>query len=187
MNTRSKLAGLCFATALAIPILAHAGASQIWYQQKKAERLAAQPGQTTNVQSSSVVDVIGQQGQFKTFLTALETAGLIDELKQPGPYTVFVPTDEAFAQIPADKLNGLLNDRTLLKQVLGNHIVAKKKYDWDLRRDALKTLGGAMLQVTQYSSPEDIRINEHVEVLETNLRASNGVVHVIDQVMLQQR
>jgi len=186
MKTRSKLASLCLATALAIPVLAHAGAAQIWYQQKKAEHLAMQPGQTTNVQSSSIVDVLVQQGQFKTFVTALETAGMIDVLKQPGPYTVFVPTDEAFAQIPAEKLNALLNDRTLLKQVLGNHIVAKNKYDWDLRRDALKTLGGAILQVTQYSSPEDIRINDRVEVLETNLRASNGVVHVIDRVMLPQ-
>ncbi|HZP88921.1 MAG TPA: fasciclin domain-containing protein [Burkholderiales bacterium] len=187
MKARSiRFVGLCIAAMLAVPALAHAGAAQILYQQKKAELEAKNAGAAASSQSDTVVDVIARQGQFSTFLQALEAAGLTDMLKQPGQYTVFVPTDEAFAQLPAGKLDTLLKDRAQLKQLLAYHIVPQKKYGWDLRRDALKTLDGNTLQVTQFTSPDDIRLNQHVEVLEANLRATNGVVHVIDQVMVPQ-
>jgi uncharacterized surface protein with fasciclin (FAS1) repeats len=170
---------------IAAPAVAHAGASQIWYQQKKAE-VAATVNQAQPAIEHTVLDVAKREGMFGTFLSALEAAGLSDMLRQPGPYTVFAPTDEAFAAIPAGELQALMRDKARLKQVLGYHIVPQKKYDWDMRRDVLRTLDGGTLTVNQYTSPEDIRINTQAEVLETNIRASNGVLHAIDRVMIPQ-
>jgi uncharacterized surface protein with fasciclin (FAS1) repeats len=99
-------------------------------------------------------------------------------------YTVFAPTDDAFSKLPAGQLQTLLKNPSQLKEVLSYHILPKKKYDWEMRRDAVKTLDGRTLQIAQYTSPEDIRLNDSVVVLETNMKASNGVVHAIDEVMI---
>jgi uncharacterized surface protein with fasciclin (FAS1) repeats len=179
----TKLLGtLCLGAAVTLPALAHAGAAQIWYQKQKAEMAARAAGSTTG--SSTVLDVIRAQGQFNTFLKAVDAAGLTATLQQGDQYTVFAPTDEAFAQIPKSELDALMKDRDRLKQVIGYHIVPKRKYGWDLRRDALATLNGRTVRIAQYTSPEDIRLNDNVEVLETDLRAANGVVHAIGRVML---
>jgi uncharacterized surface protein with fasciclin (FAS1) repeats len=167
--------------AIALPAVAHAGAAQNWYQQKKAEMVK---GAQTPAATGTVIEVARQQGMFSTFLSALDAAGLTDMLRQPGTYTVFAPTDDAFAAIPTDQLQALMQDKPRLKQVLAYHIVPQKKYDWDMRRDLLTTLDGRSLTVNQYTSPEDIRINSSAEVLETNIRASNGIVHAIDRVMI---
>lgn len=171
--------------AIAGPAVAHAGAAQIWYQQKKAE-MAAKADQAQPLTENTVLDAAKREGMFTTFISALEAAGLSEILEQPGPYTVFAPTDEAFAAIPGAELQALMQDKARLKQVLGYHIVPQKKYDWDMRRDVLRTLDGRTLTVNQYTSPEDIRINTQAEVLETNIRASNGVLHAIDRVMIPQ-
>jgi uncharacterized surface protein with fasciclin (FAS1) repeats len=148
--------------------------------------MAANSQASTPATAATVLDVAKQEGMFTTFIAALEAAGLSDMLRQPGPYTVFAPTDAAFSAIPAAELQALLQDKPRLKQVLGYHIVPQKKYDWDMRRDVLQTLDGGKLIVNQYTSPEDIRINSQAEVLEANIRASNGVLHAIDRVMVPQ-
>jgi uncharacterized surface protein with fasciclin (FAS1) repeats len=181
MKVKSKLLPLVVMSMVAAPLTAFAGASQIFYQQKKAE-LATQ-AKSGHGQVHKILDAAKANGQFNTFLRAVEVAGLNGTLAGDGPYTVFMPTDDAFAKLPASQLDALLKDPEKLKQVLGMHIVPKKKYGWDLRRDALKTLNGETVMVTQYSSPEDIRINQ-VDVLETDIPASNGIIHAIDDVIL---
>ncbi len=148
--------------------------------------MAAKAQESQPVTGTTLVDVAKQHGMFGTFLAALDAEGMTDLLKQSGPYTVFAPTDEAFALVPAADLQALLKDKPRLKQVLGYHFVPKKKYDWEMRRDVLQTLDGSKVTVNQYSSPEDIRVNSSVEVLEANIPASNGVMHAIDQVMIPQ-
>jgi uncharacterized surface protein with fasciclin (FAS1) repeats len=181
-GSKSVVGVLALGTILAVPAVANAGASHIAYQQKKAE-MEAQARQAAG--KTTIIDVIRQQGQFETFLKAVEAAGMTDTLKQAGAvYTVFAPTDDAFAKIPAEQLQALLKDRTQLRQVIGYHILPQKKYDWEMRRDAVRTLDGRTLQIAQYTAPDDIRLNDTVEVVESNLKASNGVVHAIDEVLM---
>jgi uncharacterized surface protein with fasciclin (FAS1) repeats len=179
---KSRIGMVVLSAAVALPVVAHAGAGHIAYQMKKAE-LEAKARKTEG--GNTVIDVIRQQGQFDTFLKAVEAAGMTDTLKQAGTlYTVFAPTDDAFARIPAEQLQALLKDRMQLRQVIGYHILPQKKYDWEMRRDAVKTLDGRVLQIAQYTAPDDIRLNDSVDVLEANIKASNGVVHAIDEVLM---
>lgn len=181
-RVKSRMGMVILSAAVALPVVAHAGAGHIAYQMKKAE-MAAKEGQAAG--TATVVDVIRLQGQFDTFLKALDVAGMTDTLKQGDEmYTVFAPTDDAFAKLPAGQLQTLLKNPSQLKEVLSYHILPKKKYGWEMRRDAVKTLDGRTLQIAQYTAPEDIRLNDSVEVLEANLKASNGVVHAIDEVMI---
>lgn len=178
---KSRIGMVVLSAAVALPAVAHAGASHILYQQKKAE-IEAQARQQAG--TSTVIDVIRLQGQFDTFLKALDAADMTDTLKQTGMFTVFAPTDDAFAKIPAEQLQALLMNPAQLRQVIGYHILPQKKYGWEMRRDAVKTLDGRTLQIAQYTAPEDIRLNDSVEVLEANMKASNGVVHAIDAVLI---
>lgn len=182
LGSKSMVGVLALSTILAVPAVANAGASHIAYQQKKTE-MEAQARQAAG--TSTVIDVIRQQGQFDTFLKALDVAGMTDTLKQAGEmYTVFAPTDDAFSKLPAGQLQTLLKSPSQLKEIISYHILPKKKYGWEMRRDAVKTLDGRTLQIAQYTAPDDIRLNDTVEVLEANLKASNGVVHVIDEVLM---
>jgi uncharacterized surface protein with fasciclin (FAS1) repeats len=181
MKLQSKLLPLVVMSIAAAPLSAFAGASQIFYQQKKAE--LAMQAKSSQGQVNKIMEAAKANGQFNTFLRAVEVAGLKDTLAGDGPFTVFMPTDDAFAKLPDSQLDALLKNPEKLKQVLGMHIVPKKKYGWDLRRDALTTLSGETVMVMQYSSPDDIRINQ-VDVLETDIPASNGIIHAIDSVIL---
>ena len=181
VGTKGIIGVVALGAVIALPAVTHAGAGHIMYQQKKAE-MEAQTRHAAG--TSTIIDVIRLNGQFDTFLKAVDAAGLTDMLKQPGTYTVFAPTDDAFAKMPAEHLQALLKDRVQLKQVVGYHIVPQKKYGWDLRRDAVKTLDGSTLQIAQYTGPDDIRLNDSVGVLEADIKASNGVVHAIDEVLM---
>ncbi|MFN0317710.1 MAG: fasciclin domain-containing protein [Burkholderiales bacterium] len=181
MKLKSILSPLVVVAITAAPLSALAGASHIMYLQKKSE-LAAQANASQSY-GNKIADVAKANGQFNTFLKAVEVAGLKGALSAEGPLTVFMPTDDAFSKLPPGQLDALLQDQEKLKRVLGLHIVPQKKYAWDLRRDALKTLNGETVAVTQYASPEDIRVNQ-VDVLEANIPASNGIIHAIDGVLL---
>lgn len=180
MKAKNHLSVLSVCAALAVPSLAVAGGGQIWYQEMKQQ--ANKSSSANAVEAGNIIEAARKEGTFTTFLRALETAGMTDVLSRPGSYTVFAPTDAAFDKIASKDLNDLLNDKDKLRKVLGYHVVEKQKYGWDLRRDALKTMSGGVLQVTQYSSAEDIKVNL-ADVLEANIPASNGVIHAIDEVL----
>ena len=131
--------------------------------------------------TSDIVDTAVAAGQFNTLAKALTAAGLIDTLKGPGPFTVFAPTDAAFAQIPADKLNALLADKAALTKVLTYHVVAGNVPAAQVRSGAVKTVQGQSLDVKASSS--GVVVND-ARVVKADVFASNGVIHVIDKVVM---
>jgi uncharacterized surface protein with fasciclin (FAS1) repeats len=128
-----------------------------------------------------IVDTAVGAGQFNTLAKALTAAGLIETLKGPGPFTVFAPTDEAFAKIPADKLNALLADKAALTRVLTYHVVPGKVVAADVRPGQVKTVEGQSLTIS--TSPSGVKVN-NANVIKTDVMATNGVIHVIDTVVL---
>ena len=128
-----------------------------------------------------IVDTAVGAGQFNTLAKALTAAGLIDTLKGPGPFTVFAPTDAAFAKVPADKLNALLADKAALTKVLTYHVVPGTVMAADVKTGAVKTVQGQSLNVI--ASPSGVKVNS-ANVVRTDIVATNGVIHVIDTVVL---
>lgn len=135
-------------------------------------------------QPGDIVTAASEAGQFKTLITALGEAGLVEALQGSGPFTVFAPTDEAFAKLPPGTLESLLKDKEKLKAILTYHVVSGKLQASDVLGGAsLKTLQGQPLQASQEDSRA--RING-AQILKTDLPCSNGVIHVIDRVLLPQ-
>ncbi len=131
-----------------------------------------------------IPEVAAAAGNFSTLLAAVEAAGLADELSGEGPFTVFAPTDEAFAKIPADTLKALLADpQGQLTQILLYHVVSGKVMAADVK-DGLEaeTLQGAPLKFT-VGADGSVKIGD-VNVVATDVAASNGVIHVIDAVLM---
>ncbi len=131
--------------------------------------------------NADIVDIAVGAGQFNTLAKALTAAGLVDTLKGPGPFTVFAPTDEAFAKIPADQLNALLADKAALTKVLTYHVVPGTVMAADVKTGAVKTVEGQSLNVV--ASASGVMVNS-AKVIKTDIPAKNGVIHVIDTVVL---
>jgi transforming growth factor-beta-induced protein len=129
-----------------------------------------------------IVDTAVADGRFKTLATALTTAGLIDTLKGKGPFTVFAPTDEAFAKLPAGTLNALLADKAKLTAVLTYHVVSGRVMAADVvKLTTANTVNGK--PVTIKVDGGKVYIND-AQVIITDILTSNGVIHVIDKVIL---
>jgi uncharacterized surface protein with fasciclin (FAS1) repeats len=133
------------------------------------------------VAKADIIDTAVGAGQFKTLAKALTAAGLIDTLKGPGPFTVFAPTDAAFAKIPPAQLNALLADKAALTKVLTYHVVPGEIVAADVKTGQVKTVEGQFLTVTATSM--GVKVN-NANVTKTDVMASNGVIHVIDTVVL---
>src|SRR5271165_1090473 len=131
--------------------------------------------------SQDIVDTAVAAGSFKTLAAALQAAGLVDTLKGKGPFTVFAPTDAAFAKIPPAQLNALLADKAELIKVLTYHVVSGEIVAADVKAGPLKTVEGQSLNVT--TSSMGVKVN-NANVIKTDVMASNGVIHVIDTVVL---
>ena len=135
-------------------------------------------------EATTVDDIAVAAGQFKTLAAALTAAGLVDTLKGPGPFTVFAPTDAAFAKLPAGTIENLLKpeNKAKLTAILTYHVVASKVMAADVvKLKEAKTVNGNMLQVKVNGS--EVMIND-ANVTATDIAASNGVIHVIDSVVL---
>ena len=131
-------------------------------------------------QAADIVDTAVSAGSFKTLVTAVQAAGLVDTLKGTGPFTVFAPTDEAFAKIPKDKLDALLKDKAALTKVLTYHVVPGKVMAADVKAGKVKTVQGGELTV---STMGGVKVDA-ANVVKTDVVASNGVIHVIDTVVM---
>lgn len=132
-----------------------------------------------------IVDTAIGAGQFKTLAAALEAAGLVDALKGSGPFTVFAPTDEAFAKLPAGTVDSLLKpeNKEKLKAILLYHVVPGKvpaSKVLKLNGRAVKTLQGGAIKVR---TKHGVKVND-AKVITTDVNASNGVIHVIDTVLI---
>jgi uncharacterized surface protein with fasciclin (FAS1) repeats len=132
-------------------------------------------------QQMDLVDTAVSAGSFNTLAKALTEAGLIETLKGEGPFTVFAPTDEAFAKLPPGALEGLLKDKAKLKAVLTYHVVPGKVMAKDVKPGAVKTVQGGSLTVKTDGGKVTV---DGATVTKTDIVASNGVIHVIDTVVL---
>lgn len=137
-------------------------------------------GAALAVQAKDIVDTAVAAGNFKTLAAALQAAGLVDTLKGPGPFTVFAPTDAAFAKVPKAQLDALLKDKAALTKVLTYHVVPGKVLAKDVKAGKVKTVQGSELTV---STTGGVKV-DNANVTTTDIVASNGVIHVIDTVVL---
>ena len=121
--------------------------------------------------------------QFKTLVAAVQAAGLVDVLRGEGPYTVFAPTDEAFAKLPAGTVETLLKpeNRDKLVAILKYHVVAGKVMAADVKPGKVKTVQGQSIHV---QANDGIVKVDNATVIKTDVMADNGVIHVIDTVIL---
>jgi uncharacterized surface protein with fasciclin (FAS1) repeats len=135
-------------------------------------------------ESKDIVDTAVGAGSFKTLAAALQAADLVQTLKGPGPFTVFAPTDEAFAKLPAGTLDTLLKpeNKAKLQRILTYHVVAGRVMAADVvKLNSAKAVSGDTIRVTTGSSGVTV---DEARVVKTDIIASNGVIHVIDSVIL---
>jgi uncharacterized surface protein with fasciclin (FAS1) repeats len=132
--------------------------------------------------SDDIVDVAVAAGSFNTLAAALNAAGLVETLKGEGPFTVFAPTDEAFAKLPEGTVEALLQDKEKLTAILTYHVVAGRvTSDQVVKLDRATTVNGQDVKIkVKYGS---VYVND-AKVVQADVEASNGVIHVIDTVIL---
>ena len=139
---------------------------------------------TATAQTGDVVDTALAAGSFKTLAKALEAADLVTTLKGAGPFTVFAPTDEAFAKLPAGTVEMLLKpeNKAKLKRILTYHVVAGKVTAADVTKmSSAKTVSGDSLSIAVH---DGMVMADKSRVVKTDIAASNGLIHVIDTVMM---
>lgn len=137
-------------------------------------------GMAMSAQAKDIVDTAVGAGSFKTLATALGAADLVPTLKGKGPFTVFAPTDEAFAKIPKADLDALLKDKKKLAAVLTYHVVPGKVMAANVKAGKVKTVQGSDITITTTGG---VMVN-NAKVIKTDIVADNGVIHVIDTVIM---
>ena len=132
----------------------------------------------------NIIDTAVAAGSFKTLAAALTAAGLVDTLNSAGPFTVFAPTDDAFAKLPAGTVDKLLKDVSKLTAILTYHVLSGKVMAADVMKmdgKTAKTVNGADLKI---STQGGVNLNGSVHVTKTDIDCSNGVIHVVDAVLM---
>lgn len=136
------------------------------------------------MESKTIVDIASADSNFSTLVTAIKAAGLAETLAGEGPYTVFAPTNEAFAKLPEGTLESLLQDKEKLAAILTYHVVPGKVMASDvLKLQSATTVQGQDITITAESGA--VMVND-ANVVKTDIEASNGVIHVIDTVIMPQ-
>ena len=131
-----------------------------------------------------IVDTAVGAGSFKTLVAAVTAASLVDTLKSAGPFTVFAPSDEAFAKLPAGTVESLLKDIPKLTAILTYHVVSGKVLAADVMKmdgKEAKTVEGSAIKI---STSPSVKLNGTSNVVKTDILCTNGVIHVIDTVIL---
>ncbi|MDH6186562.1 fasciclin domain-containing protein [Polaromonas sp. CG_23.6] len=132
----------------------------------------------------NIIDTAVAAGSFKTLAAALTAAGLVDTLNSAGPFTVFAPTDDAFAKLPEGTVDKLLKDVPKLTAILTYHVLSGKVMAADVMKmdgKTAKTVNGADLKI---STQGGVNLNGSVHVTKTDIDCSNGVIHVVDAVLM---
>ena len=131
---------------------------------------------------ADIVDTAVAAGSFNTLVAAVKAAGLVDTLKGPGPFTVFAPTDDAFAKLPAGTVEGLLKDPAKLKKILLYHVVSGKVMAADvMKMKTAKTVEG---QPVKIMAKDGMVMLNNAHVTKTDIVTDNGIIHVIDTVIM---
>jgi len=147
----------------------------------------AMGSQTSSAKAKTIVGVAAANPDFSTLVTAVKQAGLVDALKGKGPYTVFAPTNDAFAKVPADQLNALLADKAKLTAVLEYHVLKGRVPSSSLKAtQTVPTLEGGTTTINVADGKATITDGEGnvANIVMTDVKAKNGVIHVIDTVLL---
>jgi uncharacterized surface protein with fasciclin (FAS1) repeats len=131
--------------------------------------------------AKDIVQTAQDNGNFGTLVVALKEAGLVETLKGKGPFTVFAPTDAAFAKIPKDQLDALLKDKAKLTKVLTYHVVPGNVMAKDVKPGMVKTVEGQSITIKAEGGKV---MADNAVVTMTDVKADNGVIHVIDTVIL---
>ncbi|PZO54855.1 MAG: fasciclin [Phormidesmis priestleyi] len=141
------------------------------------------PATDSAAMGETIVDVAAANGSFNTLVAAVQSAGLAETLSSEGPYTVFAPTDDAFAALPAGTLDKLLlpENQEVLAQILSYHVVSGEVPSSDVETGMVETVEGSDLDVVANES--GVTVND-AKVVQPDVVASNGVIHVIDSVLL---
>jgi uncharacterized surface protein with fasciclin (FAS1) repeats len=175
-RTQLLVSGIALATAIAGSTVMTSMPSSALQQEKEGTEMMAAEGNKT------IVEVATDAGSFTILTAALEAADLVDVLEGPGPFTVFAPTDEAFAALPEGTVEKLLKpeNKDKLVKILTYHVVPGAVMSTDLKAGPVATVEGS--EVT-------IELGDHVKVdgakvVKADIKASNGVIHVIDQVII---
>jgi uncharacterized surface protein with fasciclin (FAS1) repeats len=145
-----------------------------------AALIAASPAVVAG-QKADIIDTAKSAGNFTTLVAAIEAAGLTDTLKGKGPFTVFAPTDEAFAKLPAGTVEALLKDQEKLAKILTYHVVAGEVTAKQVKPGKVTTVEGSTLNVTRGS--QGVKV-DNANVVAVDVMATNGVIHVIDSVVM---
>ncbi|MBW4543917.1 MAG: fasciclin domain-containing protein [Symplocastrum torsivum CPER-KK1] len=132
---------------------------------------------------ADIVDTAVKAGSFNTLVAAVKAAGLVDTLKGAGPFTVFAPTDEAFAKLPNGTVDALLKDIPKLKKILTYHVVSGKvkAADFSLTLKSATTVEGSDVKID--ASNDSVKVND-ATVSTPDVDADNGVIHIIDTVLI---
>ena len=135
----------------------------------------------TTPATMDIVETAMAAGTFKTLAAALQAAGLVDTLKGTGPFTVFAPTDDAFAKLPKGTVESLLQDKAKLSAILTYHVASGRLLAQDVAKlTTAKTVNG---QEVKISTVGGVKVNA-ANVIKADILASNGVIHVIDSVLI---
>jgi uncharacterized surface protein with fasciclin (FAS1) repeats len=137
----------------------------------------------SSVVADNIVDTANNARTFKVFVTALKKSGLAETLQKDGPYTVFAPSDEAFAKLPSGTLDSLMKDKERLNNVLSYHVIPGKVLVTEIKPGKTNTMQGEPLTLT--SDNGKVTVNG-ANVTQSDLNADNGVIHEIDAVILPQ-
>ena len=130
---------------------------------------------------ADIVDTAVKAGSFNTLVAAVKAAGLVETLKGAGPFTLFAPSDEAFAKLPAGTVDGLLKDIPKLKKILTYHVVSGKVMAADVMKlKSAKTVEGSEVKI---DTTDGVKINSS-KVTTPDVAADNGVIHIIDAVLM---
>lgn len=139
-------------------------------------------GAADHHEKKDIVDTAVAAGSFKTLAAALQATGLVETLKGKGPFTVFAPTDEAFAKLPAGTVEALLKDKAKLTQILLYHVVPGNVMAKDVvKLKSAKTAQGTAVKINVSGGKVMV---DNANVVKTDIATSNGVIHVIDSVIL---
>jgi len=143
---------------------------------------ASSPAASSPAATGTIVDVAAANADFTTLVAAVKAAGLAETLSGPGPFTVFAPTNEAFAALPAGLLDKLLKpeNKAVLAKILTYHVLASKVMAADVKDGKVATVEGGTITIDTMSG---VKVND-AKVVTTDIAASNGVIHVIDKVLV---
>ena len=143
---------------------------------------ASSPAASSPAAAGTIVDVAAANADFTTLVAAVKAAGLAETLSGPGPFTVFAPTNEAFAALPAGLLDKLLKpeNKAVLAKILTYHVLASKVMAADVKDGKVATVEGGTITIDTMGG---VKVND-AKVTATDIAASNGVIHVIDKVLV---